>query len=400
MPEETLELGDFVIGQIAITADDIGSEMRSRIEVMPEGEYVHHQAGKMTITREHLDQLLADVNSRGDKIPLDYDHSAGKGQGSRAAGWFVRGSATIEPSAADPEKMSLYADVQWTPQAAVSIQTGEYRFISPEWNFRWKDRNTGSWVRKARLFAATLTNRPFFDQMGPVHLCDASLESLMAEDNPSTNAGESGEKEETMSLTPIAEALGLAADADQEAVLAAIAASAEKKEGGKEGETSAPAFDEKTLATLVASAAAGQQAANDLATMRRDSVLDKAIEKRKIDPAQREQYATLWAANADSTEKLLASMKEGSWEPKGSEGSTETAGAVLATAGSHEALYGHNPPAKVTADGQEYDVDEQSRKLHVKALEILATEGKISSYTAEQYVAAVSAAASQEGIAL
>lgn len=392
------ELGDFVIGQIAILGDELSNENRSRIEVMPEGEYVHHQAGRMTVTRAHLEQLLADVNTRGDKIPLDYDHSFGRGSGSRAAGWFIRGSAEIAASSADPEKLALYADVQWTPQAAAAIRTGEYRFISPEWHFRWKDRASGKLVQKARLFAATLTNRPFFDEMGPVHLCDAGLEAFLAsgeDDQPTKEVT-------TMPLKAIAEKLGLAADADEAAILAALEEK-KKEEETKPAPAASSAFDDDALKALVASAAKGEQAAADLSKMRRDSAIDEAIKERKIAPAQREQFEALWASNPEETQKLLASIEAGSWEPIGSEGKGEKDGErllAMAQRGSQEALYGSNPPEKVLANGDEFVVDPQSRKLHVEALKILEAAGKTLGYTAEEYVDAVSAAAAKEGIAL
>lgn len=398
-----IKLGDFVIGQIGITADDLGEENRSRIEVMPEGTYVHHQAGKMQITREHLAQLLADVNSRGDKIPLDYDHSFTAGQGSRAAGWFVRGSAEIAPSSSDPTTLSLYADVQWTNEAAASIRTGEYRFISPEWNFRWKDRISGKWVNKARLLAATLTNRPFFDEMGPVHLCDQGLEAFLAEggDDEPTLGGSTAGKESTMDMKAIAEALGLAADAGEEEILAAIKAAQEKPV--EETKPEGTPVDSAALAALVAQAAKGEEALTLLNRQQRDSAIEAAIREKRIAPAQKEHFEALWASNPEATAKLLSDSPAGSWEPIGSEGKGkggEESKPVLATAGNHGALYGHNPPAAVTANGDSFPVDEQSRKLHVEALKLLEESGKGMSYTADDYAQAALLAASKAGIAL
>lgn len=387
------QLGEHVIGVLTIQADEISEELRSRIPVMPEGEYVHPQAGKMTITREHLEQLAAQINASGDTIPLDYDHSFGKGQGSLAAGWFIRGSASVDVG--EDGLARLHADVQWTPRAASQIRSGEYRFISPEWNFRWKDRVTGKIVKGARLFAAALTNRPFFDNLGPVHLCDEGLDGLLASDEDDPTDGGDAEKEETMDTKAIAEALGLAADADQEAVLAAIAAAKVKESADDK-----PAFDEASLAALVADAAKGKEAANELSKMRRDSAIEAAIRERKIAPAQKEHFEALWASNAEGTERLLASIEAGSWEPIGSEGKGATEGTTLAQPGNHSSLYGHNPPASVAANGDVFEVSKESRDLHVEALKLLEAESKLTSYTADDYVRAVEAAASKQGIAL
>lgn len=395
MPRTPLE--DHILGVITLYADDISTELRSRIELFPEGEYVHNQAGKMKIDEKFLQAFADDVNERGDRIPLDYDHSFGSGKGSLSAGWFVRGSAQVEENSRGGK--SLFADVQWTPRAAESIKAGEYRFISPEWNTKWKDKTTGAVKKGARLFAAALTNRQFFDEMDPVVLCDEGIEALLANDD--TTHGREAKKEETMSKA-IAEALGLKADASEDEISAAIKkqtddAVAAALEAAPKPDPVAPD------ATLVANAAAGAKAATELFELKRDTLLDKAIADRKIDPAQRDHFVSLYASNPAGVTGMLESIKAGTFEPIGSEGSGEgkpaASDSVLST-GAHDALYASNPPESVLVNGSPVDVDEQSREVHTAALELLKTSGKALTYTADEYLEASILAASEKGISL
>lgn len=398
-------VADYVIGLLAIDGEEISEQLRSRIEVMPQGEFKHRTAGNLKITEAHLAGLADWINQYGDKVSVDFDHSFAQGQGSLAAGWFIRGSASLEPSTADASKLSLYADVQWTPRGAEAIRTGEYRFISPEWNFRWRD-NTGKWHETPRLFAAALTNRPFFEEMGPVHLCDQGLHGLLAQ-APGGDDVSAAKEEETMSLKAIAESLGLAADAAEDVVLAKLREQSEERDALKTQveELSHKKEDAPELEELRASAEAGRKASEELDRMRRDALIEGAIRERKINPAQREHYEAIWAADPDSLQKLFASMSAGSFEPLGSEGdpdATKTKPLRLAasTAGDHGALYGFNPPSAVPVMGQDMPVDSDTAEIHKAALELLDGDKKLLSYTEEEYMTAVIAAADKKGIRL
>lgn len=393
---------EYAIGQIAVDPAAL-VEGRARIELFPTGEYVHRTAGKMKVTEEHLTELAADINSRGDRIALDYDHSFAMGKGSLAAGWFIAGTASIESGSNGAP--ALFADVQLTPKATQEVKDGEYRFISPEWNFRWKD-NAGKVVNKARLYAAALTNRAFFEHMAPIHLCDEGIESLIASHD---TGGEPATTQEG-TMKAIAESLGLAADADEATILAAIKQrddAATALEGEKttlateleETKGKLPADD--VMTSLLASAKKGEDAATELAEMKRDTAIATAIRERKIDPAQKEQFETLWAASPEGTEALFASMKAGSWAAKGSEGDTpETKPVAVEGERADSLLATGNPPDEVTIGGSVYGVDEDRSKIHTKALELLAADGKGGTYTGDDYANAALRAASELGIGL
>ena len=140
-----IEAIEYAVGMIAMHPGDLDESGRVRIELFPSGEYVHPKGGKLQIDEEVLGRFKADLDARADRIPLDYDHAFAKGhpKGSLAAGWFVPGTAEIAPG--KDGKASLWAAVQLTPRAAQEVRDGEYRFISPEWNFEWRDSTGKKW---------------------------------------------------------------------------------------------------------------------------------------------------------------------------------------------------------------------------------------------------------------
>ena len=97
--------------------------------------------------------IIADADAREARPVVDYEHQSIRarenGQPAPAAGW-------IQALAYFPGQ-GLFAKVEWTERARELIKSGEYRYISPLFNF---DENTGA-VR--RLVSAALTNTPALD---------------------------------------------------------------------------------------------------------------------------------------------------------------------------------------------------------------------------------------------
>lgn len=150
-------------------------QLKQRIQVFPKADdYVHPRSGPFSLTREHLDEFAADINSR--EIPSDRDHAFYKGMPAPAAGWLVKGSAEATDA-------GVTAEVEWTPAAAEQVRTREYRFISPEFSFQ-KAETDGTKVAEPTLHAITLTNRPFFKTMAPIAAEDLELgdELMVAEE--------------------------------------------------------------------------------------------------------------------------------------------------------------------------------------------------------------------------
>lgn len=97
--------------------------------------------------------IIADVDARDARPVVDYEHQSLRarenGQPAPAAGW-------IQALAYFPGR-GLFAKVEWTERARELIKSGEYRYISPVFEF---DNKTGTVLR---LVNAALTNTPALD---------------------------------------------------------------------------------------------------------------------------------------------------------------------------------------------------------------------------------------------
>lgn len=131
---------------------------------------------------------------------FDYDHEAMKVTGDEVMGKAVAAGWAKEFAVDD--KGIWAVNVKWTPAAEAHIAAHEYRYISPWFIASTKTGDV------ARLINAALVNRPAFD-------LEAIAASLSPEEISQTET-------EDMSLKAIAAALGLAEDATEAAIIAAI----------------------------------------------------------------------------------------------------------------------------------------------------------------------------------
>lgn len=133
------------------------------VQLLPAGEFRAKDGRPQDVDAWGLDAdsaaaLIAESTGKG-RFVIDYEHQSLKtganGQPAPAAGWFK----AMEWR--DGE--GLFAtDVEWTDKAALMIQSGEYRYLSPVMAY---DRETGV---VTRLVSAALTNTPALDGMEEV----------------------------------------------------------------------------------------------------------------------------------------------------------------------------------------------------------------------------------------
>jgi phage I-like protein len=123
---------------------------RSKIMLFRVGDYKHPRFGHWNITKQVLEQFIANFRSRG-RVPIDFDHAPEQGGSTLAAGWIT--NLTLEGD-------ELTAEVEWSDVGAEAIRKKRYLFISPTWNLAAKDE-TGAKIGP-KLIGAGLTNRPFF----------------------------------------------------------------------------------------------------------------------------------------------------------------------------------------------------------------------------------------------
>lgn len=185
---------------------DAGGPAPGRIQLFPVGEFSARdgrpgtlkgvKVKAWTITPTIAAAVVARWQARETPLVVDYEHqtmnAAENGKPAPAAGWIE--SLEMEPD-------GLYATVKWTDAARAFIQADEYRYISPVFTF---DPETGAVLE---LKSAALTNYPALDGLAPV--------AARAEDAPPM-------KKEM--LEALRSFFGLAADADEDAVFAALKA--------------------------------------------------------------------------------------------------------------------------------------------------------------------------------
>lgn len=150
--------------------------------------------------RADADRVIAAFRARSVDLPVDYEHqilhAVDNGKPAPAAGWIT--------DLQWDDEAGLTASVRWTAAARAALDAQEFRYWSPVFAF---DPKTG---RVQRLLHAGLTNTPALDL--PALSLRAAARFATASDKGV----------ESMDLATLRELLGLPADADEAAVMAAI----------------------------------------------------------------------------------------------------------------------------------------------------------------------------------
>ena len=230
---------------------DAGGPTPGRIQLFPMGAFAARDGRPGTLKgvkvkawrldAENAAALIARWRARETPLVVDYEHQTihapDNGKPAPAAGW-------IESLEAGQD--GLYATVKWTDTARAFIRADEYRYISPVFSF---DPETGAVLE---VKSAALTNYPALDGM-------AAVTARAEDDSPM--------KKET--LEALRYFFGLAADADEAAVLAAL-----KAQG--DGQTLTA-----MLAAKDADTAAAKESAPDPAKFVPAEMLTAAQERRR-----------------------------------------------------------------------------------------------------------------------
>lgn len=150
-----------------------GDPPRTWIQVMITGKFKHAKHGPFEITEADLQAYADDIGERADQILIDFDHDSAYGN-TKAAGWYT-GRTEIKPDGKG--RPALFAEIELTPSGAAAVRSKEYRYISPEFSRTFRDA-AGKLVKKVRMWATALTNRPFLPDMEPVTLSDVPAAEL------------------------------------------------------------------------------------------------------------------------------------------------------------------------------------------------------------------------------
>ena len=145
---------------VQLPADTKGLPSGFNIQLFPEGRFAASDgrpgnlpgcaAQTWIMDATIAPDIILDVDTRETRPMVDYEHqsirSRENGQPAPAAGW-------IQSLAYFPSR-GLFAKVEWTERARQLIKSGEYRYISPLFEF---DNTTGAVLR---FINAALTNTP------------------------------------------------------------------------------------------------------------------------------------------------------------------------------------------------------------------------------------------------
>jgi phage I-like protein len=234
------------------------------VRLMPAGTF-RAKDGRGPWTLANAEAVIAASMATG-ALVLDENHAtdlaAKSGQPAPAQGWIVELAARED---------GIWGRVEWTSAGTALLAARAYRGISPS----FVADKAG---RVLRLVRAALTNDP-------------ALPELLQLQN----------QEPSMELTPLREALGLPADADEAAILAAVTA-ARQSSVQLSAKVDTMAGQIVTLQTQVDTA--DQAARRDRAT----AIVDAAITAGKPIKSLRDHYIERCMADQAGVEKEIGAM--------------------------------------------------------------------------------------------
>lgn len=136
----------------ALRSTSVASEeVPIRVMLAPWGT-VESTNGSFVVDEESGRLILAAFEEHGTDLPIDYEHqtlggayASPSGQ-APAAGWIKR--IVLE------DGIGVFADIEWTAQAASLLSSKQYRYLSPVAIIRKSDR------KLIAIHSAALTNKP------------------------------------------------------------------------------------------------------------------------------------------------------------------------------------------------------------------------------------------------
>ena len=240
------------------------------VVLIPDGQFNASDGRPQGLPGWRLDadiaaRLIRRVRGRKTKLVINYEHAEPTGNPLPAAGWIDPASLTYVPGT------GLTAQVDWLPKARDMLAQGEYAYLSPVIRY---DATSGAVLD---LLLAGLTNTPALDVL-PALSARLRLVAEDMEDDPAQPSQHPEVSSMTIDLVKLREALGLAADADNDAILTQAAAlSARATE--LEAHLSALSADKDALSSQVAALTAAPGASPDPALYVPKAVYDEAVAK-------------------------------------------------------------------------------------------------------------------------
>jgi len=241
--------------------EDEKPQAPTRVELVPIGITVRVyewdwdreriQKLRVEITRQYVEQMVANTISlrEGNPLPWYVDHV----RWGASYGWFRAEDLEIT------DRALVANNIEWIGETASMITGRRFRYCSIGWRSNYRDYRTDKFIGPA-LIESSLTNDPYI--VGQRGLAASGGDMLIAAAVPVDAAAQ--DEEDEMDLKKLRDLLGLAADATEEevgaAVTAAVAAGTELAEIDKALESVEGADRSAKLATLTAAQPADEEA--------------------------------------------------------------------------------------------------------------------------------------------
>jgi phage I-like protein len=214
------------------------------------------------------------------QLLVDFDHfSDNSDKSSEAAGWITELQNRDD---------GLWARIDWSDTGSAAVKGRRFRFLSPVWNREdCEDLGQGR-IRPLRLDEVAVTNKPNIKGLRPL---------INRQTAPADNGAPETEKENDRMRNKLIPILALAADAGDDAVLAAVMALANQAAAG-----------EKAIGTLT-------NRVKELEKAELDAQVEKDLDEHKAVIQNRDDIKAQLLANREGTLKVLKALKPAA-EPK------------------------------------------------------------------------------------
>lgn len=311
-------------GRYAASAAEIDTAAEW-VLVVPVGQFKNHHHGPHEVTREHVEQMAANFAASSTDLLIDYDHASLYEGDTRAAGW----STEVRVTDAGLEMRMP----EFTKAAAQQIADREFRYFSPVYELESVGKNGSE--RGARLLSVAVTSFPYFDE--------GEIDPIGNNASGATGASTDTNPKPFMDREELIKALGLAEDATDEQIKAALAAKSAQTEtpaepvpnGQATPKANSPAGEDDPVSKLAAQVAAiaekleAKEQAETTAEVeaKADALVNSAISEGKLLPSEKLAYVNSARLDFDATKAELDKREKGSAMPqrvKVNSGSTST----------------------------------------------------------------------------
>lgn len=186
--------------QVMILNDEDLISCPERVKIIPTG-HIDSEKGEFLVDEESYRLMKEEMDRRGIDIVIDYEHQTLRDVQAPAGGWVKEIEYTPE---------AIVAKVEWTPKAKGYLKNREYRYLSPVVLCRKSDG------KAVKLHSLALTNIPAINSMFAI----INKNGCAVENKETMKTNVTGG--ERMDIKKLIAILGLAEDATEEQVMAAL----------------------------------------------------------------------------------------------------------------------------------------------------------------------------------